>query len=77
MDEVKRALEIAEAMPVRSMVVHLGLNDDEWDTRALDDSLTAIEHLKAFAGPLGVQLLLENLNNQVATPEHLVVQAQF
>jgi sugar phosphate isomerase/epimerase len=72
MDEVKRALEAAEQVPFRSCVLHLGLRDDEWDTRALDDSLTAIEHLKAFASPLGVQLLLENLTNAVATPENLL-----
>src|SRR5579875_818234 len=72
MDEVKRALEAAEQIPFRSCVIHLGLRDDPWNTRSLDDSLTAIEHLKAFASPLGVQLLLENLTNPVATPEHLV-----
>lgn len=72
MDEVKRALEAAEQVPFQSCVIHLGQRDDEWNTRAIDDSLTAIEHLKAFAGPLGVQLLLENLTNAVATPEHLV-----
>ena len=72
MDEVKRALEAAEQIPIKYCVMHLGSKDDRWDTRALDDSLTAIEHLKAFAGPLGVKLLLENLTNAVATPEHLV-----
>ena len=72
MDEVKRALEAAEQVPFRSCVLHLGLRDDTWDTRALDDSLTSLEHLKAFAGPLGVKLLLENIPNAVATPEHLV-----
>ena len=72
MDEVKRALEAAELIPFSSCAIHLGLKDDPWDTRALDDSLTAIEHLKAFASPLGVKLLLENLTNEVATPEHLV-----
>jgi sugar phosphate isomerase/epimerase len=72
MDEVKRALEAAEQIPFTSCAIHLGLKDDAWETRALDDSLTAIEHLKAFAGPLGVKLLLENLTNDVATPEHLV-----
>ena len=72
MDEVKRALEAAEQVPFQSAVLHLGLGEDKWNTRAIDDSLTAIEHLKAFAGPLGVQLLLENLNNDVATPDHLV-----
>jgi sugar phosphate isomerase/epimerase len=72
MDEVKRALEAAEQVPFTSCTLHLGLKDDQWDTRALDDSLTAIEHLKAFAGPLGVKLLLENLGNDVAKPEHLL-----
>jgi sugar phosphate isomerase/epimerase len=72
MDEVKRALEAAEQIPIKSCVLHLGSKDDQWDTRALDDSLTAIEHLKAFAGPLGVKLLLENLTNSVATPAHLI-----
>lgn len=72
MDEVKRALEAAEQVPFHSCVLHLGRRDDEWDNRALDDSLTAIEHLKAFASPLGVQLLLENLTNAVATPENLL-----
>jgi sugar phosphate isomerase/epimerase len=72
MDEVKRALESAELVPFTTCTLHLGLKDDQWDTRALDDSLTAIEHLKAFAGPLGVRLLLENLTNEVATPAHLI-----
>jgi sugar phosphate isomerase/epimerase len=72
MDEVKRALEAAEQIPFRSCIIHIGQKEDKWSTRTLDDSLTAIEHLKAFAGPLGVQLLLENLNNDVATPSHLV-----
>lgn len=72
MDEVKRALEAAEQVPFRACVIHLGQKDDKWSTRTLDDSLTAIEHLKAFAGPLGVKLLLENLSNDVAQPAHLV-----
>jgi len=72
MDEVKRSLEAAEQIPIHSCVLHLGRRDDEWDNRALDDALTAIEHLKAFASPLGVQLLLENLTNAVATPANLL-----
>jgi sugar phosphate isomerase/epimerase len=72
MDEVKRALETAEMIPVSSITLHLGRKDDPWDTRAIEDSLTAIEHLKAFAHPLGVKVLLENLQNEVTTPEHLL-----
>jgi sugar phosphate isomerase/epimerase len=72
MDEVKRALECAEQIPFAAAVLHLGLKDSKWDDAAVENSLTAIEHLKAFAGPLGLRLLLENLPNEVATPEHLL-----
>jgi sugar phosphate isomerase/epimerase len=72
MDEVKRALEAAEQIPFVSVVLHLGVREDHWSPRSLEHSLTAIEHLKAFAHPLGVKVLLENLHNEVATPEHLM-----
>src|SRR5439155_10512587 len=52
--------------------LHLGLRDSQWNEATVEYSLTAIEHLKAFAGPLGLKLLLENLPNEVATPEHLL-----
>jgi sugar phosphate isomerase/epimerase len=72
MEEIKRALECAETIPVATCVLHLGLESDHWSDYALEHSLTAIEHLKAFAGPLGIRLLLENLRNSVATPSHLL-----
>ena len=72
MDEIKRAIESAEQIPFRAITLHLGLKDEPWNTRALENSLTAIEHLKAFAHPLGVKILLEDLQNEVTTPEHLL-----
>ena len=72
MDEVKRALEAAEQVPFTACVLHLGQKDDPWNTRALENSLTAIEHLKAFAHPLGVRILIENLQNDITTPEHIL-----
>ena len=71
-DETKRAIEAAEQIPFRSITLHLGERDEPWSPRALDLSLTAIEHLLAFARPLGVQLLLENLLNEVTQPEPLL-----
>ena len=56
---------------VRTCVLHLGVRGDRWSEHALEHSLTAVEHLKAFATPLGVRLLLENLPNEIATAEHL------
>ena len=72
MDEVKRALECAEQVPFAAAVLHLGLRDTAWDDAAIEHSITAIEHLKAFASPLGVRLLLENVQNEVTTPDHLL-----
>ena len=72
MDEIKRALESAEQIPIAAISLHLGVKDDPWNLRALENSLTAIEHLKAFAHPLGVKVLLKNLQNDVTTPDHLL-----
>lgn len=72
MDEVKRALEIAEQIDIDSIVLHLGTRDDHWSERTLDISMTAIEHIKAFAHPLGVKTLIKTLSNDVTTPEHLL-----
>ena len=72
MDEVKRALEAAEQVPFESIVLNLGTATDAWSERTLDLSLTAIEHIKAFAHPLGVKALVETSPYDVATPEHLL-----
>lgn len=71
MDEVKRALDTAEQIPIQSVVLHLGGREDRWNERSLDLSISAIEHLKAFAHPLGIRTLVETLHNEVTTPEHL------
>jgi len=72
MDEIKRALEVAELLPFRFLILHLGERDDAWGPRALENSISALEHLRAFASPLGVKVLVENLQGDVARPAHLV-----
>jgi len=72
MDEIKRALEVAEQIPFRFLIVHLGNREDAWSPRALEFSMTALEHLRAFASPLGVKLLVENLQNEVTRPENIL-----
>ncbi len=72
MDEIKRALEVAEQIPFRFLVVHLGEREDTWSPRALEFSITALEHLRAFANPLGVKLLIENLQNEVTQPANIL-----
>lgn len=72
MDEVKRALEAAEQLPLRFLILHLGEREDRWNPRTIEHAMTAIEHLQAFARPLGVKLLLENIQNEVTRPQNLL-----
>jgi sugar phosphate isomerase/epimerase len=72
MDEIKRALEAAEHIPIKKLVVHLGEKNDAWSLRTIEYATTALEHLGAFARPLGVCVLVENLTSDATTPEHLM-----
>jgi sugar phosphate isomerase/epimerase len=71
MDEIKRAIEVAEYAPFRFLVQHIGRTDEADDPRKFEAALSSIEHLRAFARPLGVTLLVENTPNDLATPERL------
>ena len=72
-DEIKRALEAAEQIPFRNLVLHLGVRDDGWSQRSIEFAINALEHLGAFARPLGVRLLVENLTSEPTTPTHLLI----
>ncbi|HZQ22094.1 MAG TPA: sugar phosphate isomerase/epimerase family protein [Terriglobales bacterium] len=72
MDEIKRALEIAEQIPFRFLIQHLGTGNETFSERKVEAAMTSIEHLRAFAKPLGVRILLENIPNELSTPDKLV-----
>jgi sugar phosphate isomerase/epimerase len=72
MDEIKRALEIAEQIPFRFLIQHIGVPRESFDEKKFEAALTSIEHLRAFAKPLGVRILLENIPNDLAVPDKLV-----
>jgi sugar phosphate isomerase/epimerase len=71
MDEIKRALEFAEQAPFRFLIQHLGGSREKWEPRKMEYAITALEHLRVFAKPLGVTVLLENIPNEIATPSRL------
>jgi sugar phosphate isomerase/epimerase len=72
MDEIKRAIEVAEVIPFRFLVLHAGISGERFHEHKFEGALTSVEHLRAFAKPLGVQLLLENIPNELTAPEKLV-----
>jgi|SRR5579871_3167932 len=72
MDEIKRALEIAEQVPFKFLIQHMGNGGEEFDEKKFEAGMTSVEHLHAFARPLGVTVLLENIPNELSTPEKLI-----
>jgi sugar phosphate isomerase/epimerase len=70
-DEIKRALEIADVVPFRYLIQHLGVSGEEFDERKLDAAFSSLDELKVFAGQRGVEVLLENTPNALASGERL------
>lgn len=70
-DEVKRALEIAERIPYRYLVQHLGDGRQAHDPRQIDAAFNSLEHLAIFAKQRGVTIALENTPGDLASPTNL------
>lgn len=70
-DEVKRALEVAERIPFKFLVQHLGHSHDTRSPRAIDAAFNSLEHLSIFAKERGVTIALENTRSEFASPEAL------
>jgi len=71
-DEIKRALDIAETIPFRYLVQHLGVGGEEFSMHKVDASFAALEELAIFARQRGVEILLENIPNELSSAARLV-----
>ncbi len=71
-DEIKRALEIAETIPFRYLIQHLGVGGEEFDLRKIDAAFSALEELSLFARQRGVEILLENIPNELSSADRLL-----
>lgn len=70
-DEIKRALEIADVVPFRYLIQHLGVSGQEFDPRHFDSAFSSLEEIKVFAGQRDVEVLLENIPNGLSSAERL------
>lgn len=70
-DQIKRALEIAEVIPFKYLIQHLGVAHEEWSERATDAAFSSLEELSIFARQRGVNILLENIPNDLSSGERL------
>ena len=72
-DEIKRAIEVAETVPFRYLIQHLGVEWEEFDERKIDAAFSALEEINLFARQRGVEVLLENTPNELASAERLLM----
>jgi sugar phosphate isomerase/epimerase len=70
-DEIKRAVEIAETIPFRYLIQHLGVGGQEYSEHAIEAAFSSLEELTVFARQRGVEILLENTPNELSTAERL------
>ncbi len=70
-DEIKRALEVAEQIPFRFLVQHLGHGRQMADPRKTDAAFSSLEHLTVFAKARGVTIALENKPDELGSPSSL------
>lgn len=71
-DEIKRAIEVAEYVPFQYLVQHLGVGGEEYDEKRADAAFSSLDELIVFAKQHGVEVLLENIPNALSTAERLV-----
>ena len=70
-DEIKRALEIAESIPMKYAVQHVGAPDQEFNDWAVEAAFSSLDELRSFGKQRGVELLLENIPNGLSSAERL------
>jgi sugar phosphate isomerase/epimerase len=72
LDDIKRALDIADVIPFRYLIQHIGVSEEEYDEHKVESAFTALEEINLFARERGVEVLLENIPNQLSSAERLV-----
>ncbi|HNY42538.1 MAG TPA: sugar phosphate isomerase/epimerase family protein [Bryobacteraceae bacterium] len=70
-DEIKRAIEIADHVQFTYLIQHLGVAGQPYDETRIEAAFNSIEELSLFAAHRGVKLLLENIPSSISSAERL------
>jgi sugar phosphate isomerase/epimerase len=70
-DEVKRAIEVAETVPFRYLIQHLGVSGQAYDDRRIEAGFSSLDEIRVFASQRGVEVLLENTPNELSSAARL------
>jgi sugar phosphate isomerase/epimerase len=71
MDELKRAIDVAETLPFSRMILHMGGSRETVDPRKRDAAFSSLEHLTLHAHHVGVTICLENTTSEMGAPAYL------
>jgi sugar phosphate isomerase/epimerase len=71
MDELKRAIDVAEELPFARMIFHMGGPRETANPRKRDAAFGSLEHLMLHARHLGVTICLENTTSEMGAPSYL------
>jgi sugar phosphate isomerase/epimerase len=71
MDELKRAIDVAEELPFSRMIFHMGGSRESADPRKRDAAFSSLEHLILHAKHVGVTICVENTTSEMGSPAYL------
>jgi sugar phosphate isomerase/epimerase len=71
MDELKRAIDVAEDLAFDRMILHMGGHRDAADPRKRDAAFSSLEHLVLHAKHAGVTICVENTTSEMGEPAYL------
>jgi sugar phosphate isomerase/epimerase len=71
MDELKRAIDVAEDLPFPRMIFHMGGMRETADPRKRDAAFSSLEHLILHARHVGVTICVENTTSEMGDPAYL------
>lgn len=71
MDELKRAIDVAEDLPFPRMIFHMGGTRETADQRKRDAAFSSLEHLILHAKHVGVTICVENTTSEMGDPAYL------
>ena len=71
MDELKRAIDVADDLPYGRLVLHMGGSREMADPRKRDAAFSTLEHLILHAHHAGVTICVENTTSEMGDPAYL------
>jgi len=70
-DEIKRVIEIADSIPFRYLIQHIGMDEEEYDEAKAEAAFNCLDEIIVFGKQLGVEVLVENVPNAFSSARRL------